>query len=178
MRSRAIIILVLVGCGGGGGGDDGGGDDGGGDDSSECSEIADTCAGESICIAGACEDAFNRIYEITDVEVAVPTTDPNGEEWDVGGGAPDLLLEVSMNGSVVASAPAIADSFSATFPGPFTAQVVAGSALVLVAYDEDLTVNDYAYACQVSPLTADLLRLRLLTCTTGGSSLSFAIAPR
>lgn len=171
MRTMTMLCVVLVGCGGSGG-------DNPGDDTAECSESADTCAGESICVAGICEDAFDRIYEITDVEVAVPTTDPNGDAWDIGGGAPDLLLEISVDGSVIASAPAVQDSFTASYPGPFTAQLIAGSTLLVATYDEDVTVNDPAYGCQAAPITADLLRGRVLACTGGGSSLSFKIDPR
>ena len=121
---------------------------------------------------------MNRIYEIRNVAVSVPTTDPAGAEWDFGGGAPDLLLEVAVNGAIAEATAAVPDSFSATFAGPFNVQIVAGSTLTLTVYDEDVSKNDLAYACTASPLTADLLRLRDLQCMSAGSSMTFRIAPR
>lgn len=166
-------LVVLAGCLGGDGGDDGG--DGGG---GTCSEIADRCTGESICIAGRCEAAFGRIYKISNVQITVPTTDPQGAAWDVGGGAPDLLLEISVNGTRVAGAPAVQDRFSASFTGPFDVTLVGGSSLVVSTLDEDITVNDPAFECRASPITADLLRSRSLSCALGGNTLSFEMAPR
>src|SRR5439155_23694653 len=63
-----------------------------------CSETADTCAGDSICIAGRCEAAFGRLYDIRAISVSVPTLDPNGYYWDLGGGAPDLYVWIYVNG--------------------------------------------------------------------------------
>jgi hypothetical protein len=168
-----IVALVLVaGCFD----DDGGGGGGGGGGS--CDAFADRCAGENICIAGRCEAAFGRIYSITNVQVTVPTTDPQGAPWDVGGGAPDLLLEISVDGAKVADAPAVPDQFSATFTGPFSVTLIGGSALVVSILDEDLTVNDPAFACGADPITADQLRARALGCMQGANNLSLGIAPR
>ncbi len=168
MRRIAVLVL-LAGCLGGDGDDGGGG---------TCSEIADRCAGESICLGGRCEAAFGRIYSITDVQITVPTTDPQGESWDAGGGAPDLLLQILVNGSVVASAPAVQDRFSAAFAGPFDVTLIGGSTLLLSTLDEDITVNDPAFACRADPITADMLRGRTASCTEGENDLSFRIHPR
>ena len=139
-----------------------------------CSATADTCTGESICIAGACEAAFGRLYDIR----TVPTTDPNGYEWDVGGGAPDLFVAIGVNGVLVATTSTVNDQFSATFAGSYTVQPIGAGSLVLVAYDEDIAFNDFAYRCAADPLTAQQLRTRHLACASGGSMLSFTIEPR
>jgi hypothetical protein len=167
MKKLALIVMT-VGCGGGG---DGGIGDG-------CSENADLCAGETICIANRCEAAFGRIYSIADVAVSVPTTDPNGQPWDAGGGAPDLRIDILVNGTLLGSAPAVQDEFSATFAGPFNVQLVGGSSLLIAALDEDLTTDDPAFACQATPITASQLRSRTLSCNDGGSTLTFEIDPR
>lgn len=174
MRTWIILgtCLAFIGCGGGNG------DDGGDDSGDECSEQSDTCDGESICVDGFCEDAFGREYSITDVDVEVPTTAPSGDAWDVGGGAPDLFVEIYVNDFVEDTSTVEQDSFSAFFPGPFTAELIAGNDLTIVSYDEDITVDDPAYACAASPITASLLRSRLLSCSSGTGSMTFTIQPR
>lgn len=167
------ISLAFIACGGGGG-DDGSGDDGG----DECSEQSDDCSGESICIDGFCEATFGREYSITDVDVEVPTTDANGDAWDVGGGAPDLMLEIYVNDSLEATTAAEQDSFTAFFAGPFNVELIGGNDLIIASLDEDLTVNDPAFTCTASPITAAMLRGRFLSCSSAGNSMSFAIEPR
>lgn len=164
--SSLIVLVISSACGA---------DDGAG---GECSTTADTCEGDTICIAGACESAFGRLYDIKNVRVQVPTTDPNGEAWDVGGGAPDLLVDVLVNGVSVSRSGAVADMFSATFPGPFSVQPVGGGSLAVQVFDEDLTTNDLAYVCSAAPLTADLLRTRDLGCSSSAGQVTFRIDPR
>ena len=96
----------------------------------------------------------------------------------MGGGAPDLFVELKLNGSLVYETLVNADSFSATFAGPFSLQVIAGSSLELIAQDEDLSANDHVYTCQAAPLTTEQLRRRELQCASMGYSLRFRIEPR
>jgi hypothetical protein len=171
MRWTLVVSFVLAGCssdGAGGGAGGGGG----------CTEAADNCTAETICISTSCVAAFGRIYSIHDVVVHVPTTDPNGAGWDVGNGAPDLKLDISVNGTTVATAPAVPDQFMATFAGPYNVTLIAGSSLVITALDEDVTTDDTAFICEVSPVSAGQLRSRSLSCAGAGSSLSFEIDPR
>lgn len=171
--SKVVVITCLAGCveqaGGGGGGRGGGGGL-----FDECSEAADTCSGERVCYAGDCVAAFPRVYEIRDVEVSVPTTNPNGGTWDVGGGAPDMFL--SINGTKVTDA--VQDQFSATFPGPFDVSLIAGDGLYLEIKDEDLTVDDPVFACRADPITASILRGRRLRCAAQGLTLDATIDPK
>lgn len=141
-----------------------------------CSTSPDNCTGETICIAGKCEAAFPRVYRITNVSVMVPTSNPNnGSDWDIGGGAPDLFLGNQSGEPITA---AIQDQFSASFPGPFEVQLIAGGTLRIDVWDEDLTSNDYAFACQANPITAALLRTRSFACSGNGMSLTSAINPK
>jgi hypothetical protein len=148
------------------------------DAGSPCSAAADTCTGDSICIAGACEAAFGRLYDVRALSVTLPTTDPAGDSWDFGGGAPDIFVTISVDDVMMATTPTIDDQFSATFAGPFPIQPIGGASLLLVAYDEDITTNTVAYSCKASPLTAEQLRARHLACASGGRTMSFMIEPR
>lgn len=172
---RALIVcLVLVGCGGGN-------DDAGNVDAAPpggCTATNDTCAGETICVQRACVAAFPRVYALTNIHVTVPTTDPNGAEWDAAGGAPDLFVTIAVNATVSATTTAVADQFSATFAGPHSAQLIAGSSLAVTAFDEDLTTDDLAFACVAGSVTAAQIRARDLSCTNAGSSLTFSINPQ
>lgn len=141
-----------------------------------CSASPDNCTGETICISGKCEAAFPRVYQIANVVVSVPTTNPNnGSDWDIGGGAPDLFLG-DQNGTAFSSV--VQDQFSATFAGPFEVSLVAGTALRIDVWDEDISSNDFAFACQANPITAAILRSRTLACSASGESLSSSITPK
>lgn len=176
MRVVVMAIALLVACdnsdvaGGGGGG---GGSGGGG-----CTESADTCAGESICQGTSCVTAFGRVYEIRDVAITVPTTDPNGAAWDLGGGAPDLKISILVNNVVVQSSAEVSDQFSATFAGPFVVQPVAGGNLTINVVDVDATIDDAAFSCVASPITAAQLRSRSLGCSSARGTLRYEIDPR
>lgn len=140
-----------------------------------CSPSNDTCGGETICVGNSCVAAFPRVYAITNVSVMLPTTDPNGEAWDLGGGAPDLFVGDSSGNPLTNT---VQDQFSATFPGPFDVQLIAGATLRISIWDEDVSANDLAFSCQAAPVTADLLRSRVLRCTQGGSTLAAALNPK
>ncbi len=141
-----------------------------------CSTSPDNCTGETICIAGKCQAAFPRVYRITNVSVMMPTKNPNNNsDWDVGGGAPDLFLG-DENGTAITTA--VPDQFSASFPGPFEVSLIAGAALRLDVWDEDVASNDWAFACQANPITAALLRSRKFNCSANGASLTSAINPK
>ena len=141
-----------------------------------CSTSPDNCTAETICISGKCEPAFPRVYRITNVSVMVPTSNPNNNsDWDVGGGAPDLYLG-DQQGTPISSA--VQNQFSATFPGPLEVQLVAGTALRIDAWDEDVSVPDYAFGCQANPITAAQLRARAFGCAANGGSLNSVITPK
>ncbi len=170
MNRLFVVVVLIAGCVA----EDAGGGGGGGG----CSESGDSCSGETICVAGSCVAAFGRVYLVSDVSVHVPTTDSSGAAWDIGGGAPDLKIKISVNGSVVSTSVAVADQFNASFAGPFSVTLVAGGSLRIDAVDEDVTVDDPAVACQANPVTAAQLRTRTMSCSASGSTLSWQIDPR
>lgn len=170
------LVLLVVAVAGVGCGTNGAAGPGPGDDDGACSESADSCPDETICIAGACEAAFPRVYSVTNVSVSVPTKNPNNnEDWDVGGGAPDLFLGDHTGNKL---SMVVSDSFTATFAGPFDFQLIAGSSLELDVWDEDLTSNDPGFGCIANPITAAQLRGRTFSCTVSGASLSSSINPK
>lgn len=172
MRTHLLTVtLALVGCASDGGGDDGGGD--------ECTVMADNCTGETICVAGSCVAAFPRVYKLGAIQHSVPTTKTDSTSWDAAGGAPDLFVTIDVNGTTVATTNVVSDQFNATWPGPFSVSLIAGSTLTLTSYDQDVSVNDPGFACEAKPITAALLRLRQLGCTSPPPwSLSYVIAPQ
>lgn len=140
-----------------------------------CTTSPDNCAGENICVSGACVNAFGRHYTISNISISVPTTDPSGQSWDIGGGAPDLFLG-SQDGTMVFSN-VVQDHFSATFPGPFDFVALAGGAMVFYFWDQDVSVNDFAFGVQWNPITAAQLRLRTLSYSGNGDTMTATIAP-
>lgn len=168
-KSASLSVVVLVASAVGCVDDDG--------DDASCSASADICSGDTICISGQCEAAFGRLYSVTNVTVQLPTTDGSGAAWDVGGGAPDIFVEFFVNNASVGRSSTTQDMFSAAFAGPFSVQPIGGGALEVRAFDEDLTVNDLAFTCAATPLTAALLRGRDLQCAAAGGAVMFRIDP-
>lgn len=152
--------------------------DGGDGDDDRCSAAADSCTGESICVSGSCAAAYPRVYALTGLQLMAPTTKPDGSGWDVGGGAPDLFVEIAVNDALVAETLVQGDSFSAAFAGPFRVSLIAGASLELRMLDEDVAANDHVFTCLASPLTAAQLRRRELQCTSTGYSVQFRIEPQ
>lgn len=144
--------------------------------SSACTESADTCTGETICITGTCVAAFPRVYRVTSVSVSVPTTNPsNGSAWDFGGGAPDMFLSAS--GTALTSF--VANQFAATFAGPFEVSLVAGQGLRIDVYDDDAPASpEFVTGCEGDPIPAAVLRSRSFDCVGGGVSFTSTIRPK
>lgn len=171
--AAGVLLVVVTACSGdespGGTPDAPGGGGGGG-----CSAVQDTCTGETVCVSGSCVAAFPRVYAISAINIALPTTN-QGATWDVGGGAPDPFAVISVNGTMAATTSAVQDVFTATLPGPWNITInAAGSTLLVDIFDEDATVDDHAFAC-TGTLTAALARARTLAC---GTTVTYKIEPR
>ncbi len=183
LRSQLAALPLLTalaslgGVGGAGCGGDGDGD-GSPDASVPCSETADTCSGETVCLGGACVVAFPRVYAVSNVQHTVPATRPDGSAWDSGGTPPDLLLQISVNGVIAHTTPSVPDSLTASFVGPFNLELIAGSSLILSTYDEDPVGNDPAYSCQSNPVSLAQLRARVIACNSPGYVLQVRIEPQ
>jgi len=111
-----------------------------------CSPSNDTCTGESLCINNRCEPAFPRVFVLTGLRVTVPNAQPNGDDWDAFGGAPDLYLARSNLAPLTAFVP---NRFTAAFTETIEIQLVAsGVAVSIVVLDDDYPADpDEAFVC-------------------------------
>lgn len=128
-----------------------------------------SCSGETICIGTTCEAAFNRIYSFSMISVKVASLNQGGSAWDVLGGAPDPQVTVKLNGTTILSTGSKGDVFSAAFNETTDQQIVAGSKLELQSSDADVNAADKILNCVADPLSADLLRARVLQCDGTGT---------
>jgi hypothetical protein len=134
--------------------------------------VSDTCPGNQVCILdnglgqpGHCEGAFGRQYTVNVGEARTPERREDGECWDVGCGAPDLLIEVFLDGVSVLKTSTAEDSFYAEgFREKASVVLTASSMLDFVLYDEDLSSDDVIVNCRLDPVEASHLRSRLLLC--------------
>jgi hypothetical protein len=207
------VLLALVACGAGddGGDDNGGGDDNsGGDDSpagprcgdgmcngsettatcaADCpctaatATAADTCTGENICINGACVSAFGRQYAIVIYDGAMKMNNAAGETWDVPGGLPDPFVRITLNGQALGETSVKSDTLAPMWNEGGNVVIPGGSTFQLDILDEDVAANDDMFSC-AGPLTADLIRAYVLSCSSAaaspagaGSAISFWFQP-
>jgi hypothetical protein len=152
----------------------------GGGDLCICPPVSCSELGCSVCATpGTCEAATPRRFRIVPIEAAVPTTSPSGDAWDPGGGAPDLYARVSVDGSTILASTAVgSDSFTVSWSGAFAdATLVAGSRVLIEVFDrDDLDADDGAFVCEW-PVTAELLRGRILFCEGELGSLLATVLP-
>jgi hypothetical protein len=144
-----------------------------------CEAVGCDVVGCSICAApGVCEFAVPRRYRIAPISAQVPTTQPSGDSWDVGGGAPDLYATVSVDGvSVLAMTAVGTDSFEITWSGARAdANLVAGSRIAVTLFDQDAVDDDEAFFCEWTATPA-LLRSRALACEGVLGSLFALVLP-
>lgn len=174
MKHLGLVLGVVAACGGGGSG----GDSDAGNVGENCSPTSDGCTGETVCINSQCQSAFTRGYTISSLAVQVPTAKPDGTSWDVGGGAPDLYVTVSTDGTKVGMTAIVQDQFSASFADMVLVTLASTTKLDVHAYDSDVTSDDDAYLCEANPVTADELRARHVGCQGNGYSLTFTVQPR
>lgn len=151
---------------------------------------SDTCSGAEICICpngpdsecdgtGTCVVASGRMYLVELDYVYTDTTNPQGDAWDIAGGAPDPFAVLLVNGAEEGRSTALADTFDAQwFPAPsWTVTLTAGSSFRVDAYDEDTTVHDWLGGCEVASLTAATLRQREFACAATSADIRAYIQP-
>lgn len=175
MKKLGLVLLGVAACGGG---DGGSGDPDAGNVGAACTATSDSCTGDTVCIANQCQSAFTRGYTISSLAVQVPTTKPDGTSWDVGGGAPDLYIKVSTDGTSVGMTGIVQDQFSATYTDTFAVTLASSTTLDVHAFDSDVTSDDDAYLCEAKPVSASELRGRAVGCQGSGYTLTFTIEPR
>lgn len=128
-----------------------------------------SCGGDAICISQQCVPAFGRNYVFTIRSGTFPQFDETGAPWDAAGGLPDGYVRLTINGTPFTT-PTVQDNLTPawSFSTPPTL-VPGGSVLLIEVFDEDIAVDDGAWACQANPLQASALRARGVTCS--GSAL-------
>lgn len=134
--------------------------------------ITDECQGDQICILdhglgqpGHCEGAFGRLYKLVALAVHVSERDSEGACWDPLCGAPDLYLEARLDGQPILETETVEDVFEVDrFSTEGSTLIRSGDAIELRLYDADPDANDLIMGCQLNPVSADFLRLRLLGC--------------
>jgi hypothetical protein len=177
---RAFALVVLLGCGGSGGGGGGGGSGSSQPDAPvgmACTVGADTCTGDTLCVAGACVAAFPLAYRITAFEIHVPA----GFTHDTDG-MPDLAPHVQTGNPELADVtpiPVSANTFDLNLPGPFDLTLMSNTTNLLVGVDDaDPTSPMEILDCIDAPATAQMLRNGGDHCANGPATISFKIAPR
>jgi len=163
--------LVVGGCGvlvrdpGGGG---------------QCSESADDCSGDMICLSGYCAAAYPRTYDLSIDDVSLPSRDANNNCWDIPCGPPDPYVVVRLDGRDVGATDEASDTNEASWSDIFPVALNSGSRLELQLYDSDVDNDDLALACSSIPIDTELLRSRFVVCGDRGrgSYLHATITPR
>lgn len=135
------------GNGGGGGSSPGGGGGSGAADPGGC-RTSTSCGFDQVCVRGECTPALDRAWTITVLGFEAATTKPNGDGWDIGGGAPDpyavfgLLNAGGTEYTTFCSTVAIADSFRGSWNEDCDFVIPSGGALGIDVWDGDLADPD------------------------------------
>lgn len=139
---------------------------------------ADTCTGDTLCVAGTCSTAFGRRYTIWVESVQLPEHRPDGMCWDDPGcGAPDPFAVVTVDGARVGSTTAADDTYYATWGTVVEATVFAGSSIRIDVFDEDISEHDGAIGCVLESATAATLRYGDLSCSGALGTVVASIYP-
>ncbi len=149
-------------------------------DSTSCTPTADTCVGDTICIANACAPAYPGNYRVTAFVIHVPlgfTHDPDGK--------PDLQPHVAIGNPSplqdVTPIPVSKDTFDLTLPGPFDVTLMTNATSLMVGVDDvdpQLASPQIILDCIDTPASAQMLRAGGDSCANGPATISFKIAPK
>lgn len=176
MTSRVLFLglvsLVGFGCGSAENSDD---------QDPGCNETLDLCTGEQICVDGTCEAAFPRVYTLRVEMVQYPPMDPAANDcWDTPCSPPDPFFAVEVNGQDVGRTEAVQDQNAVVVTATFDVSLIAGATLIAGLIDEDIAEDDVIGACRLNPVTPELLRGRVMSCTASGGAFSmrFRLDPK
>jgi len=149
----------------------------------------DTCTGDDICICpggsaeplcegtGTCSTAYGRRYSIFVGSLTLPDRRPDGMCWDAFCGAPDPFVQIRVNGGLLGTSPAVADSFRATLNYGVESNITAGSSIEIAVFDQDVSADDGAFTCRFASVDSALLRGRDLSCSGALGELLAVITP-
>jgi len=150
-----------------------------GDTCTEC-ESREVCGYDEICHNASCEGVFGRAHRITILSLEVGSTDPDGDGWDVFGGAPDLLVSFGIVGSEACTTTKVQDAFSASWTESCEFTFTADDTFALEVYDSDLG-GDYLAAGWLYEGTEALVALAAsgeeMSLSSGDISLTYSVTP-
>lgn len=135
----------------------------------------DVCVGDNVCIADICKLAFGRTYNVIGLGAKVAATNSQAQPWDtaVGSlGAPDLYVEVLVNGVSVAKTGMVADSLEPSWEAQpaLPISIPAGATIEFRLMDDDIGDDELVFSCR-NVISAGDLRSRLpWTCSSRADS--------
>lgn len=168
--AAGFVFLSLFGCDAGGGDDD---DDGDGDDGGCSSNSA--CGDLQFCYSGTCEEVAGRKFFVS----ADRATAVSNGDWDTGGGAPDIFVEIYMDGKLECQTSTEDDSFEPRWGKGCAVVFDSGGELGIDMYDEDLTSNDLmlTFSASGTDELVGLVRDESVTLSTDYATLDLSITP-
>jgi len=117
---------------------------GSGDDDDTCdADYHSDCAWDEFCYEEECQLVLGRRYVVTALGAVVGTTKPDGSDWDLGGGAPDLFANFGFDGDEAVTDTQW-DSFSADWAQYSTFVLSSGTTFEFNVWDEDTVDHDLA----------------------------------
>lgn len=139
---------------------------------------ADLCTGDQLCFGGRCEDALPGRYEIA---ISGATLfERSFEPWDDDGTAPDVRVELWVDGHLEERSTVAIDRTSIAFDPPLAREVTLGlaSAIRIDVLEDDHSWGDLAFRCELDPVHAAALRNRQLGCSSSIGSVLATIDRR
>ena len=136
------------------------------------------CSGDQLCVAGRCEDALPRRYEIAIFGATL--FERTFEPWDDDGTSPDVRVELWVDGHLEARSEVGVDRTAVSFDPPIAREVTLGlaSAIRIDVLEDDASWGDLAFRCEVDPVNAAALRNGQVGCSSSIGSLIATIGPR
>ena len=143
----------------------------------ECLVHSD-CSGETLCLDRFCEDAYDRFYILDNIDATVVSTDAG---WDLGGGAPDLVVCAWVDNEQLGCTGVANNKFTFWFTDSWQFKPVGGSTLEIALFDYDDVSDSERIATCISEITIQNLRSNgspLLCQSTLGDYFTFSISPK
>lgn len=124
---------------------------------------------------------WDRSYSITVVSATAAEGNPNGDYWDVFGGAPDLYVSVRIDGDSIGVTRTKRDTYSPEWYQSFSVRLFSSTNLVFRVLEEDISANDHALDLNIPDLQGAIRDGGGSYSSSGGygiQSLDFIIEPR
>jgi len=112
-------------------------------DEPECTKHSH-CDSDELCWYEECENALDRKYRFTVLDAEVGTHTPDGDTWDMGGGAPDLAVALYFDGDEPLWTSTVDDSFSPTWDQYADLVMESGGTFYVELWDIDTSSHDFA----------------------------------